>query len=78
MAADLLRPLYNESLGSGGFVSIEPPPQLTGDAAVTLAEARRLWAAVNRPHLMIKVVATPEGISAIEQLISEGSNVNIT
>lgn len=78
MAADVLRPTYEESGGTDGFVSIEPPPQLTSDAAGTVAEARRIWKEVNRPNLMIKVVATGEGISAVQQLISEGINVNIT
>jgi transaldolase len=78
MAADALRPSYDQSGGTDGFVSIEPPPQLTRDTAATIAEARRLWEAANRPNLMIKVVATPEGISAVEQLIGAGINVNIT
>lgn len=77
-AADVLRPRYDESGGADGFVSLEPPPQLTGGTAQTLAEVRRLWRAVNRPNLMIKVVATSEGIKAVETLISEGINVNIT
>jgi transaldolase len=77
-AADVLRPTYEESGGTDGFVSIEPPPQLTRDTAGTLAEARRLWNEVNRPNLMIKVVATREGVSAVQQLIGEGMNVNIT
>lgn len=78
MAADVLRPTHEETAGTDGFVSIEPPPQITTDTAATVAEGRRLWAAVNRPNLMIKVVATPAGISAVEQLIGEGINVNIT
>ncbi len=77
-AADALRPEYEESRGADGFVSIEPPPQLTRDTDSTLAEARRLWQTVSRPNLMIKVVATPEGVKAVETLISEGINVNIT
>jgi len=77
-AADVLRPSYDESGGADGFVSIEPPPQLTRDTSATLAEARRLWQTVDRPNLMIKIVATPEGIAAVEALISEGINVNIT
>jgi transaldolase len=77
-AADILRPAYDESASADGFVSIEPPPQLTQDTARTIAEARRLWRAINRPNLMIKVVATSEGIAAVEALISEGINVNIT
>lgn len=60
------------------FVSLEPPPQLTRDTAGTVTEARRLWRTVNVPNLMIKVVASREGIPAIEQLIGEGINVNIT
>ncbi len=78
MAADVLRPTYEQTGGLDGFVSIEPPPQLTKDTDGTIAEARRIWQRVNRPNLMIKVVATPEGISAVEQLISERINVNIT
>ena len=77
-AADILRPRYEESSGTDGFVSIEPPPQLTRDTSATIAEARRLWETVDRPNLMIKVVATPEGIAAVEALISEAINVNIT
>lgn len=78
IAAGLLRPAYDLSGGADGFVSIEPPPQLTKDATSTIAEARRLWQAVNRPNLMIKVVATREGIEAVEALIAEGININIT
>jgi len=78
IAADLLRPVYDESGGVDGLVSLEPPPQSTRDTAGTIREARRLWLAVNRPNLMIKVVASSDGIPAIEQLIAEGINVNIT
>ena len=78
MAADLLRPAYDRSDGGDGFVSLEPPPQLTRDTRSTIAEVRRLWQAVNRPNLMIKVVATPEGVRAVEALIAEGININIT
>jgi transaldolase len=78
MAADFLRPVYDESGGVDGFVSLEPPPQSTRDTAGTIREARRLWQAVNRPNLMIKVVASSDGIAAIEQLIGDGINVNIT
>ena len=59
-------------------MSLEPPPQLTRDTASTIAEIRRLWHVVNRPNLMIKVVATPEGVPAVEALIAEGININIT
>jgi transaldolase len=77
-AANLLRPIYEESGAGDGFISLEPPPQLTRDTAGIVTEARRLWHAVNVPNLMIKVVAGREGIPAIEQLIGEGINVNIT
>lgn len=77
-AAEVLLPAYKESGGSDGFVSIEPPPQLTRDTQATVQEARRLWRAVNQPNLMIKVVATKEGVQAVEALIAEGINVNIT
>ena len=78
VAANLLRPTYEQSGGIDGFVSLEPPPQFTRDTASIVTEARRLWHAVNVPNLMIKVVAGREGIRAIEQLIGEGINVNIT
>jgi transaldolase len=77
-AADTLRPTYDESAGADGFVSIEPPPQLTRDTQETIKEGQRLWQTVNRPNLMIKVVATGEGIQAVEALIASGINVNIT
>ncbi|MGH9640138.1 MAG: transaldolase, partial [Bryobacteraceae bacterium] len=77
-ATDVLRPAYEESGGADGFVSIEPPPQLTGDSQATIQEGRRLWQTVNRPNLMIKVVATKEGVRAVEELLAEGINVNIT
>jgi transaldolase len=77
-AADALRLRYEEDGGADGFVSLEPPPQTTSDTAAILAEARRLWQAVSRPNLMIKVVATPEGVQAVDTLISDGINVNIT
>lgn len=77
-AADALRPRYKETGGVDGFVSLEPPPQTTRDTAAILTEARRLWRGVNRPNLMIKVVGTSEGVRAVDTLISEGINVNIT
>ena len=78
MAADVLRPVYDRTQGKDGFVSLEVAPGLAHDTAGTVAEARRLWDEVHRPNLLIKVPATPEGIPAIEQLLSEGINVNIT
>jgi len=77
-AADVLREVFDRTGGSDGFVSFEVPAALANDTARTIAEARRLWAAIGRPNAMIKVPATPAGIPAIEQLIAEGVNVNIT
>jgi len=77
-AADILRPVYDESKGGDGFVSIEVSPKLARDTAGTVEEARRLWDAIGRPNVMIKVPATEEGIPAVEQLIGEGINVNVT
>jgi len=77
-AADILRPVYDESKRHDGYVSLEVSPLLANDTAGTLQEARRLWKTVGRENLMVKVPATPEGIAAIRQLISEGINVNVT
>jgi len=78
MAADLFRPVFDRTKGADGFVSLEVSPKLARDTNGTIAEARRLWAAVDRPNLFIKVPATVEGLPAIQQLISERINVNIT
>jgi transaldolase len=78
MAADVLRPVYDRTDGNDGFVSIEVSPHLAYETSESISEARRLWAEVARPNLMVKIPATPEGIPAIEQLISEGININIT
>jgi len=77
-AADLLRPVYDESRRRDGYVSLEVSPYLARDTQGTLEEARRLWKTVNRPNVMIKVPGTAEGIPAFEQLISEGININVT
>lgn len=77
-AADQLAPVYAASGGRDGFVSLEVSPDLARDSDATVAEARRLWAAVDRPNLMIKVPATPEGLPAVEALIGDGINVNVT
>lgn len=77
-AADALRGIYDESKAADGYVSLEVSPYLANDSAGTVAEAHRLWGLVNRPNLMIKVPATPEGIPAIEDLIAAGINVNAT
>lgn len=76
--ADLLRPVYDSSKKRDGYVSLEVSPYLARDTQGTLEEARRLWRAVGRPNIMIKVPGTAEGIPAFEQLISEGININVT
>jgi transaldolase/glucose-6-phosphate isomerase len=77
-AADLLRPVYDQSNKHDGYVSLEVSPKLARNTEGTLAEARRLWQAVGRDNAMIKVPATPEGIPAIQQLIGEGINIKVT
>jgi transaldolase len=77
-AADILRPVYDRSGGTDGFASIEVSPDLANDTEATLVEARRFWSELHRPNVLIKVPATPAGIPAIERLIGEGINVNIT
>lgn len=78
LGCDVLRPIWEESQGRDGFVSLEVSPHLSDDTQGTIAEARRLAAAVARDNLMIKVPATPEGIPAIQQLISDGIHINVT
>ena len=77
-AADLFRPLYDDSRGETGFVSLEVNPHLARDVEGTVSEARRLWKELNRPNVFIKVPGTEEGLKCIRQLISEGINVNVT
>jgi transaldolase len=77
-AADLFRPLFDESGGEHGFVSYEVSPHLALDTEGTLKEARSLWERIDRPNVMIKVPATEAGLPAIRTLISEGINVNVT
>lgn len=76
--ADLFRSIYDQAEGRDGFVSLEVDPHLAYDTAATISEARRLWAALHRPNMLIKVPATRQGLSAIQQLTSEGINVNVT
>ena len=78
LAADLLQPVYEKTHGRDGYVSLEVRPTLAEDTDATIAEARRLFATLGRPNVMIKVPATPAGIPAIEALIAEGINVNVT
>jgi transaldolase len=78
MAADVFRPVYNRTHGGDGYVSLEVSPRLAHDTVETMKEAHRLWKSVERPNLMVKVPGTKEGLPAIEQLIAEGLNINIT
>ena len=77
-AADQFRPLYERTDGKDGYVSLEVNPHLAHDTKGTIEEARRLWAALNRPNVLIKVPATANGLLAIQQLIGEGISVNVT
>ena len=77
-AADMLRPVYDQTQGRDGYISLECSPYLANDTEATIAEALRLWVAVQRPNLMVKVPATPAGIPAIRQLTGRGLNINIT
>jgi transaldolase len=78
MAADVLRPVYDQTEGADGFVSIEVSPRLAYDTAASIAEAQRLWKAVKRPNLMVKIPSTAQGVQAVEALIADGININIT
>jgi transaldolase len=77
-AADQFRPLYDRTDGQDGYVSLEVNPHLAHHTEGTVEEARRLWATLNRPNVLIKVPATADGLPAIQQLISEGISVNVT
>src|SRR5258708_8731875 len=77
-AADFLRPVYQSTKRRDGYVSLEVSPYLANDTEGTIAEARRLWNAVSRENVMIKIPGTPDGIPAIRQMLSEGVNINIT
>ncbi len=77
-AADLLLPAHRETDGTDGFVSLEVSPRLARDTNGTIAEASRLWDAVDRPNVLIKIPGTPEGFPAIESCLTRGINVNVT
>ncbi|MFN8560274.1 MAG: transaldolase family protein [Anaerolineae bacterium] len=77
-ACDLFRPVYDRTNGRDGYVSLEVSPLIANDSATTRSEALRLFAAVNRPNVMIKIPATEAGIPAIEEAIAAGVNVNVT
>ena len=78
MAADVLRPVWEEADHADGFVSLEVAPHLARDTEGTIEQARDYWGKVDRPNLMIKIPGTEEGLPAIEQAISEGININVT
>ncbi len=77
-AADVFRPVFEQTRGDDGYVSIEVAPELARDTEGSIAEARRLWRAVDRPNVMIKIPGTREGWPAIERCLREGININIT
>jgi transaldolase / glucose-6-phosphate isomerase len=77
-AADILRPVYEDTRRGDGYVSLEVSPHLAHETEGTIREARRLWQTLGRPNVMIKVPGTPAGLSAFEQLIAEGLNINVT
>jgi len=78
LACDVLRPVYDESRGQDGYVSLEVAPRLAHDTEGTLEQARQYWGLVDRPNVMIKIPATDAGIPAIEETLYEGLNVNVT
>jgi len=78
MAADVLAPVFTESAGADGYVSIEVTPSKARDTTATVEEVRLLWSLVNRPNLMVKIPATREGLPAIEEAIAGGININVT
>jgi transaldolase len=77
-AADILRPTHDAAGGADGFVSIEVSPELAADTEGTIAQARQLHERLDRPNVMVKIPATPEGVPAIEAMIAEGRNINVT
>jgi len=77
-AADLFFPLYEATQGADGYVSIEVSPRLAYDTEGTIQEALRFWKMIDRPNIMIKIPATAQGVPAVEKVISEGINVNVT
>ena len=77
-ACDIFMPVYQETDGLDGYVSIEVPPDLAKNTESTITEARRYYQTIDRPNLMIKIPGTPEGLPAVEQVISEGMSVNVT
>ena len=77
-ACDVFKPIYEQSGGLDGYVSIEVPPTISDDTDATIGEARRYYAAIGRDNVMIKIPGTPAGLPAVEQVIADGINVNVT
>src|SRR6185369_10159924 len=77
-ACDAFAPLYEESNGGDGYVSLEVSPNIAHDTEATAAQAQQLWARVARPNLMVKIPATKEGVPAIRKAIAAGVNINVT
>src|SRR5919205_4678247 len=77
-ACDVLRPVYDQTGGDDGFVSLEVDPDIAFDTERTMEQAREYWERVDRPNLMIKIPGTKEGVPAIEEMIYEGRNINVT
>jgi transaldolase / glucose-6-phosphate isomerase len=77
-ACDVLKTVYDKTGGADGFVSIEVTPRKAHDTQATVEEVRYLWDRINRPNLMVKIPATDEGVPAIEEMIYEGKNINVT
>lgn len=78
MAADVFRPVYDQTNGADGFISLEVSPKLAYDTSGTIAQVKRFFSAVNRPNVMIKIPGTKEGVPAIEECLYQGININIT
>ncbi len=78
MAADLFRPVYDRTEGKDGFISVEVSPDIAWDTDASTAEAHRLWTAIDRPNLMVKIPGTEAGLPAIRDCLAEGVNINIT
>ena len=77
-ALDILRPVYDQSPGADGFVSLEVSPAMAGDTEATANAARYFHDRIKRPNLFVKIPATPEGVPAVQEMVSEGRNINIT
>src|SRR5438105_883800 len=77
-AADILRPVFDRERGGDGFVSIEVSPEIAGDTEATIAAARELRRRTARPNVMVKIPATPAGLPAIQTMVAEGANINVT